>query len=97
MMQVMNIRPTEQVSVDQERLGALYSQLGEAGAEDVVCRAMEELALRMSSCDRLYWAQDWVGLRKGTHSLTAIDEQNGLQALGRVAADVSACIDSTLK
>ena len=57
-MQLMQIRPTEQVYVDQERLGLLYTQLGEVGAEDVVCRAMEELALRLSHCKKLHKDQD---------------------------------------
>lgn len=63
-MQLMQIRPTEQVYVDQERLGLLYTQLGEVGAEDVVCRAMEELALRLSHCKKLHKDKDRAGLRK---------------------------------
>ena len=71
-MYVLQMRPVEQVRVDQERLGILYDQLGESGAEDVVCRAMEELALRMSHCDRLYQASNWLELRKNCRSLIAI-------------------------
>jgi hypothetical protein len=41
MKRVTQIKPTESVDVDQDRLSALYTQLGEASAEDVVCRAME--------------------------------------------------------
>jgi hypothetical protein len=54
MKHVTQIKPTESVDVDQDRLSALYTQLGEASAEDVVCHAMEELALRLAHCDRLY-------------------------------------------
>lgn len=79
--------------MDQERLGALYSQLGEAGAEDVVCRAMEELALRMSHCDALYTEKNWTDLRKNTRSLIAIADQIGMHTLSRVATDVTRCID----
>lgn len=93
-MQVLQIKPLEQVCVDQERLGALYSQLGESGAEDVVCRALEELALRMSHCDRLYRQQSWPELRKNTRSLIAIADQIGMQKLSQVAGDVTRCIDA---
>ncbi len=93
-MQVLQIRPLEQVCVDQERLGTLYSQLGEASAEDIVCRALEELALRMSHCDRLYREQAWQDLRKNTRSLIAIADQIGMQKLSQVAGDVTACIDA---
>ncbi|WP_037228027.1 hypothetical protein [Roseobacter sp. GAI101] len=92
-MHVLQMRPTEQVSVDQERLGTLYAQLGEAGAEDVVCRAMEELALRMSHCDRLFRESNWDELRKNSRSLIAIADQVGLQKLGLVASDVMSAID----
>ncbi len=95
MMQVTHMRPTERICVDQERLGDLYAQLGNDGAEDVVCRALEELALRMSHCDRLYRAANWQDLRKNSRSLIAIAEQVGLQKLARVAGDVMAAIDQS--
>ena len=87
------MRPTEQVCVDEERLGTLYAQLGEAAAEDVVCRAMEELALRMSHCDRLYRTSKWEDLRKNSRSLIAISDQVGLKKLADVAKDVMHAID----
>lgn len=92
-MQVLQINPMENVSVDQDRLGALYSQLGEAGAEDVVCRALEELALRLSHCDTLFRESGWSDLRKNTRSLIAIADQIGMPALSHVASDVTHCID----
>ncbi len=93
MSQVMKIRPSESVQVDQERLGALYMQLGEANAEDVVCRAMEELALRMAQCERLYRENRLSELRKNARSLIAIADQIGMSSLGRVAGDVTLCVD----
>lgn len=92
-MQVLQMKPVEQVVLDQDRLSALYSQLGAAGAEDVVCRAMEELAQRLARCDTLYHDSDWTGLRKNTRSLIAIADQVGMFTLSKVAADVTACID----
>ncbi len=93
-MQVLQIRPMEQVNVNQDQLSTLYAQLGEAGAEDVVCRAMEELALRMSHCDRLYRDRKWMELRKNTRSLVAIADQIGMHTLARVARDVTDCLDA---
>jgi hypothetical protein len=92
-MQVQQIRPTEQVSVDQDRLGALYVQLGEAGAEDLVCRALEELAQRLSECDVLYQSADWNGLHKNASALIAVSEQIGMHAVAHVAHDVIDCLD----
>lgn len=92
-MQVLQIRPDEQVDLDQARIGSLYTQLGASGAEDVVCRALEELALRLSHSDRLYTGGDWDELRKNTRSLIAIADQIGLMMLSKVAGDVTDCID----
>ncbi|MBW4706605.1 hypothetical protein KX928_02285 [Roseobacter sp. YSTF-M11] len=94
MDQVLKIRLKETVHVDQDRLGALYSELGEAAAEDVVCRAMEELALRLSHCSRLHSACNHDELRKCARSLIAIAEQIGMHVLSRVAADVIDAIDA---
>lgn len=93
MKHVTQIKPKESVDVDQDRLGALYAQLGETSAEDVVCRAMEELALRLSLCERLYRSSSWVELRKSVRSLVAIADQIGMSALSSVAGDVTQCID----
>lgn len=83
----------EPVRLDSDRLGALYSQLGDAGAEDVICRAMEELAVRMAHCERLYQQAKWTELRKSVRSLVAISEQIGMHLLSRVALDVTRAID----
>ena len=90
---VTKINPSEAVAVNNDRLGALYAQMGELSAEDILCRAMEELALRMSHCERLYRTDDHAGLRKSARSLIAIAEQIGMDVLARVAADVTYCID----
>ncbi|WP_227269892.1 hypothetical protein [Roseobacter weihaiensis] len=94
MNHVLNIRLKETVHVDQDRLGALYAELGEAGAEDVVCRAMEELALRLSHCSRLHGAGHWDELRKCARSLIAISDQIGMLVLARVAKDVIETLDA---
>ncbi|MEY8837590.1 hypothetical protein AB9K41_00970 [Cribrihabitans sp. XS_ASV171] len=85
---------TESVRLDSDRLGGLYRQLGDAGAEDVVCRAIEELAVRLSACERHWRQQDWAGLRKCARSLIAIAEQIGMVALARVAGDVTCSVDT---
>lgn len=93
MKHVTQIRPIEAVDVDQARLSALYTQLGEASAEDVVCRAMEELALRLAHCDRLFRTSAWLDLRKSVRSLIAIADQIGMSAVSTVAGHVTDCID----
>ncbi|MBM1815778.1 hypothetical protein [Pseudosulfitobacter pseudonitzschiae] len=100
MSYVTKINPSEPVAVNNARLGALYAEMGEVSAEmgevsaeDILCRAMEELALRMSHCERLFRTDDHAGLRKSARSLIAIAEQIGMDVLARVAGDVTYCID----
>lgn len=94
MNEVLKIRLDETVRVDHDRLGALYAELGADAAEDVVCRAMEELALRLSHCSRMYNSGKIRELRKCAKSLIAISEQIGMIALARVAGDVVETIDA---
>jgi len=92
--QVTLLKQEEVVRLDPDRLEKLYEQLGEAGAEDVVCRALEELAVRLSHTERC-WREGQNGdMRKSARSLVAIAEQVGMQMLARVATDVTICADA---
>jgi len=83
----------ETVRLDPGKLNELYTQLGEAGAEDVVCRAIEELAVRLSHCERLWRQSDLPNLRKSARSLVAIADQIGMSAMAQIAGDVTDAID----
>lgn len=83
----------EVIRIDSDRLTDLYVELGEAAAEDVICRAMEELAVRLSHAERMYREGEVEGLRKSVRSMAAIADQIGLHLLARVARDVTTTID----
>ncbi|MDC0660057.1 hypothetical protein N6L27_18800 [Leisingera sp. SS27] len=85
---------SETVRLDPDKLSELYEQLGEAGAEDVVCRAIEEMAVRLTHCERLWRQNDMMNLRKSARSLIAMAEQIGMTALARIASDVTVAIDA---
>lgn len=91
--QVTLLEKKEPVQLDSGRLEQLYLQLGEAGAEDVVCRALEELAVRLSHTERCYREAQLGDMRKSARSLIAIAEQIGMGSLAKVARDVTHCID----
>ncbi|NIZ13118.1 hypothetical protein HCZ87_06900 [Phaeobacter sp. HF9A] len=80
--------------MDPQKLTDLYAQLGESGAEDVVCRAIEELAVRLTHCERLWRQRDVENLRKSARSLIAISEQIGMMAMAQIARDVTTAIDA---
>ncbi len=87
------LKQNEIVQLDAGRLEELFVQLGESCAEDVVCRALEELAARLSSTERCYREMRFEDMRKAARSLIAISEQIGMQKLADVARDVTTCID----
>ena len=85
---------TESVRLESDRLSVLYHQHGERNAEDVIGRALEELAVRLAHCERLWRCENWGEMRKCARSLIAISEQIGMTTLARVAGDVTLAIDS---
>lgn len=92
--ELLVLKHDESVRLDPDRLGGLYRQLGDRATEDVICRAIEELALRLTHCERLWRQQDRAGLRKAVRSLIAIADQIGMTTLARVATDVTAAVDA---
>jgi len=90
---VTTLSQKENVRLDSERLDQLYVQLGEQTAEDVMCRSMEELAVRLSYTERLYRRADMEKLRKSLKSIVRISEQIGTPMLAQVAKDVIRCVD----
>lgn len=92
-MLVLQMKPMENVCVDQARLDALYARLGEQDAEEILCRALEDIALRLTHCTTLYQDGNLPELRKNTRTLIAVGDQIGMLAMTRVAADVVNCID----
>ena len=81
----------ERVRLDSDRLVELYVQLGEAGAQDVVCRAMEELAIRLTQLECDYHAEKYKTVCKSAKGMVAIAEQVGMNKLAAVARDVQIC------
>lgn len=88
------LKQAETVRLDCDCLDALVSQLGEAGAENVICRALEEVAVRLSHAERCHREGRLADMRRSVRSLIAISDQIGMGALARVAGHVTACIDS---
>ncbi|WP_171123914.1 MULTISPECIES: hypothetical protein [unclassified Ruegeria] len=91
---IITLEHKETVRLDPDRVNGLYRQLGEKNALDVLCRTVEELAVRLSNCERFWRQRDWTGLRKCSRSLVAIADQVGMTALAGVADDVARNVDA---
>lgn len=90
MAQISVLVHDEAVQLDGDQLGALYAQLGEASADTVVSRALEELANRLSLIERSYYKNDRAALAKSSRGLIGIADQIGLSGLSQVAGTVAA-------
>ncbi|MGV6804426.1 MAG: hypothetical protein ACWA49_09485 [Ruegeria sp.] len=91
---IVTLEQTESVCLDPDRLNGLCRQLGDRNALNVLCRTVEELAVRLSNCERLWRQGDRSGLRKCAKSLVAISDQVGMTALARVAGNVAQTVDA---
>lgn len=75
------------------QIETLCSDLGPNAAEDVVCRAMEELAQRLCVIQGQAASGPREDMHKSLKALAAIADQIGLCSLSRVAHDVMTCIE----
>lgn len=91
---LLELIPSETVRLNPDRLEHLYVQLGDVAAEDMLGRAVEELAVRLAQCRALWLGQHWQDLRRMVRSLAAISDQIGMTSLVRVAGDVTLAIDA---
>ncbi|MDK3020309.1 hypothetical protein [Pseudodonghicola flavimaris] len=87
------LKRVESVELDYRQLTLLYRQMGTHGAETVIARASQELDSRLQRCEQLWRMQEAAALRKCARSTIAIAEQIGMEALARVARDVTIAAD----
>ncbi len=87
-MVVAELRPNSAVKVEQDRLEQLYEQLGQSGADGVVSRAMEELAIRLAKVEGCYKRGELEEMQRAARSMIAISEQIGMVTFAQVAEDV---------
>ena len=93
MKDITVLNPDEAVRLDAGQLNDLYLDLGDTGASDVLCRAMEELTQRLTEADRQYRSAEFRDLRKTVRSLVGIADQVGMRKLAQVAIHVVDCVD----
>lgn len=91
MVEITKLSFEEQVGLRPDRLAELYVQLGKANAQDVVCRAIEELAVRLKNLEGMDRTCELATVRKKAKGLIGIAEQIGMQRLADVAHDLQYC------
>jgi phytoene dehydrogenase-like protein len=91
--EVTFLAPKERPLVEPGQIETLRNDLGLHAAEDVVCRAMEDLAQRLCHVQEMSLKGPREDLHKNLRALSAIAEQIGLAGLASVARDVIICVE----
>jgi hypothetical protein len=93
MTEVAVLHPHEVVRQDVEAVAEIYRNLGAPTAEQVVSRALGELALTMAGIVEQVRVQDLRDLSRQLARLRRLAEDIGLVSLAKVAGDAQACLE----
>lgn len=88
---VLVLRPSDSFRLDPEPLVRLYADSGPDGAEDIVCRAFEEISHRLRLVARAHRTGDLVRLRSEAEGIAATALTIGLIDLAASAGHVANC------
>jgi hypothetical protein len=93
MAEVLALRLRETVRQDVEAIALIYRNLGAPVAEQMVTRALGELALTMAGIAEKVRAQELRDLARQLVRLRRLSEDLGLQSLASVAGDAKCCLE----
>lgn len=90
---VVLLRPRERIRQDAEPIATIYRNLGTASAEQIVTRALAELAVTMAGLSTQVREHDLTEVARQLRRLQRMSENLGMISLGHVAADARACLE----
>lgn len=90
---VVPLRVIELPRQDSEQIAMIYRSLGSAGADQVIARALGELAFAMSALADRIKAHELGDLLRRLKRLQQMAENLGLLTLAQVAMDLGHCLN----
>ncbi|MBP9048286.1 MAG: hypothetical protein KBF85_08435 [Tabrizicola sp.] len=93
MGEIVPLRPREVVRQDVEAIAVIYRNLGAPVAEQMVTRALGELALTMAGIAEKVRAQELRDLSRQLGRLGRLAADLGLLTLATVAGDAKICLE----
>jgi hypothetical protein len=90
---VTALRPKELVRLDAEPIAAIYRNLGTSSAEQVVSRALGELALTLAGMVDQVRQRELGDLGRGLRRLQRMADHLGMISLGLIAAEARICME----
>ncbi len=88
MAELARLRHDEGVRLDPDAMSAIYSELGERGAERLISRSMENLDTRLGEVRRHFHDGRTGDLVKAARMLVQSGNQIGMASVTRVARDL---------
>jgi hypothetical protein len=88
------LRPRERVRLDAGPIAAIYREMGAPGAEQLVARALSELALTMAGLAGQVRGRDLADLPRELRRLQRLADQMGMQSLSWMSVEARRCLDS---
>ena len=92
---VMQLKPSEDINIDLDRLVEVYEKMGVTGNSDAVVRAVEHIEDQLVSISRLYHAGRFREAGVHADNLSCIAAQIGMDSLVSVATDVTVCAEAS--
>ncbi|MGR3342675.1 MAG: hypothetical protein ACU0DI_05525 [Paracoccaceae bacterium] len=86
---ILKLVPVENIQLDQFRLTELRARLGPRGADELVSRAMEELAVQLAKVHKALGQYRLAEVHDAAKSIVEVAHNIGLNCLGQVASDVA--------
>lgn len=77
--------------LDVDVLEALYEELGDRAADEVVCRAMEQIAMQLAQVETHYRAGKYAELCAPVRAMAAAAKTIGMEELARIGSAVVDC------
>jgi hypothetical protein len=93
MENVTVLRPRERIRQDGEAIAVIYRNLGTSAAEQMVTRALGELALAMAGIAAQVKAHQLADLSRQLKKLQRMAENLGMISLSVVSQDARTCLD----
>lgn len=91
---ISKMKIEESVRFEPRCLADLYRRIGEIGAENILCDAMEDLTIQLMRIDKLAKRDRVAEVREIADKIGPVAGRIGLQGLERVARDVSICAEN---
>jgi hypothetical protein len=90
---IVDFRPKDRICQDAEPIALIYRSMGTQAAEEVVTRALGELALAISDMAQQVRGKNLTDIARKLRRLEGMASQLGLVSVATVASDARACLD----